>query len=242
MPAPAVPERLPQTTRVWFTETPLTNWTIVRTPRGLVLIDAGYTAQVDQVLASVDAVAAGEPGLELVAILVTHAHTDHIGTIPEILRQRPGIEVLAAPAEVDAVRGPVREQIEVANMGEDLKRPKFRAWLNAGIEAGGLGEVSIPSARAFTNDELTEFGIIAHAAPGHTPGSTVYEIVGENTLVTGDAFITDHPSYDTPRVGAIDAAFSADDALALESAAHISREAMILPGHGPALPPQSSRL
>lgn len=235
-PPPATVERLGD--RTWFARSKLANWALVRTAEGVVLIDAGYAEQADDVLESVRLVATAD-GAELpsapVAILVTHAHTDHIGAIPAILQRYPGTLVLARDNEAAAVRGPEREQITIARMGLNLLRPRFVSWLRAGVGAGGLRETVVPNARAFTTDELATFGVRAHATPGHTVGSTTYEILGDDILVTGDAFITDHPTYPRPRAGAIDAHFSADDALARQTAAAISRSMTILPGHGPAL-------
>jgi len=63
----------------------------------------------------------------------------------------------------------------------------------------------------------------------------MFELVGDNTYVTGDAVVTDHPTYASPRVGAIDAHFSSDDQAAQLAARSLPDDVTILPGHGPAL-------
>ncbi|WP_066522926.1 MBL fold metallo-hydrolase [Curtobacterium ammoniigenes] len=221
--------------RAWFAHSELVNWSVVRTPRGIVLVDAGYADQAEAVLASIATAADGAAMPDLIAILVTHAHTDHIGAIPAILERHPDVAVIAAEAEVTAVRGPDREQITVGKIGLKLLSPRVITWLRAAIGAGGLRETAIPSARAFTPQELARMGLRAVAAPGHTAGSTVFEVLGDDVLITGDAFVTDHAIYRRPRAGAIDPMFSADPAKARQTAERISRSFTILPGHGPAL-------
>lgn len=220
--------------RAWFAEGPGSNWTIVHTKLGTVLIDAGYPADAGLVAQSIRAT-----GVELDSltfILVTHAHTDHIGGIPALLAHVPEATVLCSPAELAATRGPDRDQITVATAGlRNLVKPRFARWALGAIRAGATRPLEIPSAEAFTRAQLAALSIRDHAAPGHTQGSTIFELVGDNTYVTGDAVVTDHPTYATPRVGAIDAHFSSDDRAAQLAASRLPHTVTVLPGHGPAL-------
>lgn len=215
-------------------EGPGSNWTIVHTKLGTVLIDAGYPADAGLVTQSIRATGAAPDSLTF--ILVTHAHTDHIGGIPALLARVPDATVLCAPAELLATRGPDREQITVATAGiRNLVKPRFARWALRAIRAGATRPLEIPSAEAFTRAQLAALSIRDHAAPGHTQGSTMFELVGDNTYVTGDAVVTDHPTYASPRVGAIDAHFSSDDQAAQLAARSLPDDVTILPGHGPAL-------
>lgn len=219
--------------RAWFVRGPASNWTVVHADGGVVLVDAGYPADADLVAGSVRATGA-DLG-DVVAVLVTHAHTDHIGSLPALLERNPRIEVLAAEAEVAAVRGPEREQITVATAGTRLLRPRFARWALRAVRAGGTRSIALPTARAFEASDLERAGLAAVPAPGHTPGSTMYRLTDATVLVTGDAFVTDHPTYARPRAGAIDPVFSADPERAARSAA-VPDTDVVLPGHGPLRP------
>lgn len=220
------------TDRVWFAQGPGSNWTVVHTDLGTVLIDAGYPADAPLIMASITATGA-DPS-SLVAILITHAHTDHIGAIPRVLARFPSVSVLSSPAELEATRTTAREQITFATAGlRNLVRPRFMHWAMTAVRAGGARPLSIPTAGAFTSDELAGFGIRHHPAPGHTHGSTIYELVGTNVYMTGDALVTDHPSYTLPRTGALPPPFNSDDQTARHTANAIPQNATILPGHGP---------
>lgn len=223
------------TDRVWFAQGPGSNWIIVHTDLGTVLLDAGYPADTPLVMDSITATGA-DPN-SLTTILITHAHTDHIGAIPGLLEQFPNVSVLSSPAELPATQTFDREQITAAAAGlHNLTRPRFIRWAIQAIRAGGTRPLAIPSARAFIPDELAQWGIRHHPAPGHTPGSTIYELTEDNIYITGDALITDHPSSaPPPRAGAPDPHFNTDNQTACHTANTVPHNVTILPGHGPAI-------
>jgi len=220
--------------RAWFVEGPASNWVVVRrvVDADVVLVDAGYPRDAPLVLGSL--VASGVRWSQVRAVFLTHAHADHLGGVPALLEALPGLPVLCAAAEVAAVRGPAREQISVRSAGlRRLARPRFARWALRAVRAGGTRTLTIPTARAFTDADLADAGLAARPAPGHTPGSVVYEILGEDAVATGDAYVTDHPTYRRAVAGPIDPVFSADPAAARRSAETVSRTQALLPGHGP---------
>ena len=66
------------TDTVHFAQTDLVNWTLVTDGAGVVLIDAGFPGQRDDVLTTVRQLGFGIADVR--AILLTHAHIDHFGS------------------------------------------------------------------------------------------------------------------------------------------------------------------
>lgn len=217
---------------IWFVEGPASNWVILTRADAVALIDAGYPADAQLVEDSIRA--AGRQVGQLHTVFLTHAHTDHLGAIPTILDNLPNVRVLCAAAELDAARDPVkRDQITFAKAGiRRIAQPRFLRWMLHAIRSGGLQKLAIPTADAFTADDLTEWNLTAVPLPGHTIGSTAYR--RDDVLITGDAYVTDHATYAEPRTGAIDPVFSTDASRAEHSASLVTERTLILPGHGPA--------
>jgi glyoxylase-like metal-dependent hydrolase (beta-lactamase superfamily II) len=72
------------------------NWTLIAEGDALTLVDAGYPGYHDDVLASISEI--GHRLDDLEAVLVTHAHIDHIGSLPRLLEKHP-VPVLLSPTE-----------------------------------------------------------------------------------------------------------------------------------------------
>ncbi len=60
-----------------------TNWILLTEGDALTLIDAGYPGDYDDVLTSISTI--GFTPEQIAAVLVTHAHVDHVGSLPKLL-------------------------------------------------------------------------------------------------------------------------------------------------------------
>ena len=98
-------------------------------------------------------------GLEPSAILLTHAHFDHIGAIPALQHAFPDLALYVHPADLMILSHPVNRM-----------PPEYPA-------------IGIPSDIRDCR-ELKEAEVIE--TPGHTPGGVCYYFRGDKLLISGD--------------------------------------------------------
>ena len=117
-------------------------------------------------------------GLVPAAILLTHAHFDHIGAVPGLLAAFPGLPVFVGERDVPM-------------MPPDYPPVKRPANLRA-----------IPASEHAATLEGLDAEIVE--TPGHTPGGVCYYFPGERLLLSGDTLFagsvgrTDLPGGDMP--------------------------------------------
>lgn len=133
---------------------------------GLVLIDTGLDRNATDILnyiASLD-----KP---LLAILLTHAHGDHVGGVDAILREHPQAELFISRRDARLLEGD-------RSTDEEERPLKLR---------GSLPSIqSKPDVLLDPGERL--FGLQVYPAAGHTPGSIAFYDETNRMLFAGDAF------------------------------------------------------
>lgn len=148
-----------------------------------------------------------EAGLEVAAILLTHAHFDHIWGCNK-LRELSGVQVFALEDE--------KELCESAklNVSEDVGRP-YTVTVDWYLRDG----------EKITIEDM-EFKVIA--TPGHTQGSCCYYFEKDNLLISGDTLFegsvgrTDLPTGNGPTLSRS----------LKEKLMDLPDETLVFPGHG----------
>jgi glyoxylase-like metal-dependent hydrolase (beta-lactamase superfamily II) len=219
------------TERVHLVRGDAVNWLLVADDTGVMLIDAGYPGDRADVLASLGAL--GYQAADVRAVLLTHAHIDHLGSAIWLAKTH-GTPVYCHPDEVGHAKREYLEQASPLHVARQLWRPSWAVWSMHVVANGGLSREGIPTAAPLTGE--TAAGLpgrpLPIPTPGHTGGHCSYLVDG--VLASGDALVTGHAvsSCDGPQL--LPALFShnQDDCVRSLAALALLETEVLAPGHG----------
>src|SRR6202171_4509575 len=220
------------TDRVHSAHTDLVNWTLVTDDDGVMLIDAGFPASREDVLASLRQLGFGVDDLR--AILLTHAHIDHFGSAIWFAKAR-GTPVYSHAAEVGHSKREYLEQASPADIAKHIWQPRYLTWSVAITRKGAMTRDGIPSTQALTEDVAARLPgkPMAIPTPGHTGGHCSFVVDG--VLVAGDALVTGPPRSRRNGPQLLPDLFNHDQDGCVRSLAALGMldTDVLLPGHGP---------
>ncbi|GGZ78042.1 MBL fold metallo-hydrolase [Streptomyces rochei] len=211
-----------------------TNWVILTDGDAATLIDTGYPGDRRTLLDSL--AAAGTAPEAVAAVLVTHAHNDHLGSA-EYLRAAYGTPVWLHPAEVPHARRDFLQQVSLTAVLRNAWRPGVLPWAAHVLRSGGTERHPVVSPEPFPTDgalDLPGRPVPVHT-PGHTDGHCVYHLPDAGVVISGDALVSAHATSRTPGPQLLPGMFHHDRAGALASldvVAGLDAD-ILLPGHGP---------
>ncbi|MER7803976.1 MBL fold metallo-hydrolase [Streptomyces parvulus] len=213
---------------------PHTNWVILADGDAVTLVDTGYPGDRRQLLDSLAAV--GSSPEAVAAVLITHAHNDHLGSA-EYLRTAHGTPVLLHEAEVPHARRDFLQQVSVGTILRNAWRPGVLPWTVHVLRSGGTEQHPVAAPAPFPAPgalDLPGRPVPVHT-PGHTDGHCVFHLPGAGVVISGDALVSGHAisRIDGPQL--LPDLFHHDRARAVDSLDVIAGMDgdLLLPGHGP---------
>lgn len=195
------------------------------------VLDAGCSKEMPALIAGLSAV-----GLELAdveAILLTHAHADHIGFAAEASRQ--GTKVKAHEIEAPMARGD--EKIYAIKPNKmPLWKPGIWPFVFALMKAGVTKVPMVPGVETFGDGEQLDLPGRPKAihTPGHTRGHAVFYLAEREILFTGDALVTMNVTGGRRGPQLLPKNFNRDEAQARQSLQLLVplTTQLVVPGHG----------
>jgi glyoxylase-like metal-dependent hydrolase (beta-lactamase superfamily II) len=147
--------------------------------------------------------------LELAAILITHAHFDHICAIPELRGKFPALPIFVSPVDAKIISHPFNQFPPDYPPMDEIRDTR-----------------DVKDLKDFLSSIGWQTTVETIDTPGHTPGGVCYLfsnglLFSGDTLFCGSVGRTDFPGGSMPTLQA-----------SLEKLKKLPKETVVIPGHG----------
>jgi glyoxylase-like metal-dependent hydrolase (beta-lactamase superfamily II) len=211
------------------------NFYLIEDPDGLVLVDAGLPAHLEQLGALLDDL--GRSVADIRAVLLTHGHLDHTGLAHTL--QKAGADIWIHERDAGILRDGPRSvnrhaKPERSMLPYLLRRPSALALPLQLARSGAFTAPAVQAARVFDTDLVLK-DLPGAPQAGHTPGSTAYLFADRGLLFTGDALVTADAFSGRTGPTLVCRCFTHDSRAALASLDRLDElpaVGVLLPGHG----------
>jgi len=209
------------------------NCYLIEDTDGVLLVDTGLPRTWPVLL---DALAELDLSPEhLRAVVLTHAHFDHVGNALRAQRQL-GLDVWAHAGDHQLAAHPYHYAHERPRVLYPIRYPRGIRVLTTMAAAGALRVPGVRDVRAMAPDAVLDVPGRPRVVftPGHTFGHCALHFPERDVLVTGDALVTLDPYTLQTGPQIVSRAATADSQQALASLAALAETGagLVLPGHG----------
>ncbi len=195
----------------------------------ITIVDAGLPGYFGDLEAELTAM--GRSLEDVRAVLLTHAHSDHIGFAERIRRER-GVPIRVHEADAALARGEVKQHNEG---GGKTRLVPAMSFIVFGVRKSLVGRMHVTEVSTFEDGATLDVPgapRVIHV-PGHTAGSAALHVPDRHAIVVGDAFVTLNVMSGStgPQLFRN---FNADNRQAFESLRRLDgiEAGLVLPGHG----------
>jgi glyoxylase-like metal-dependent hydrolase (beta-lactamase superfamily II) len=208
------------------------NWYLVEAESGLTIVDAGVPRSwrsLQRVLVEI-----GRDASEIRAVVLTHAHFDHVG-FAERARTELGVPIYVHENDAPLARKPLQYSHERARSRYLLTKPRGLPHVAKLAAARAFFPPPITEVRRFTDGELDVPGSPRVVfTPGHTLGHCALHFPDRDAVIAGDAVVMVDPYTGAKGPRIVAGAATADSERALRSLdALVGLDAgTVLTGHG----------
>jgi glyoxylase-like metal-dependent hydrolase (beta-lactamase superfamily II) len=208
------------------------NWYLVEADDGLTVVDAGVPrswGSLQRVLAEI-----GRSAEEIRALVLTHAHFDHIG-FAERARTELGIPVHLHENDVPLARKPLQYTHERARSRYLLTKPKALPHVLGFLGTRAFWPPPLGEVERFADGRLDVPGSPRVVfTPGHTLGHCALHFPDRDAVIAGDAVVMLDPYTGASGPRIVAGAATADSERALSSLGALAEldAGTVLTGHG----------
>ena len=208
------------------------NWYLIEGDDGLTAVDAGLASSWSSLKFALRKL--GRRLDDVRAIVLTHAHFDHVG-FAEKARRQLGVPVWVHRDDAELAGHPHRYETERFPLAY-LWRPRAARIIGRMGAAGGLWSPAVSRVHVFEGAGELDVPGAPRVIPtqGHTHGHVALHLPDRDALISGDALVTLDPYTGRRGPRLVARAATADSARALASldALEATDARMVLPGHG----------
>lgn len=211
------------------------NWYLVTDGDAVTVVDAGLPRSWASLEAALTTI--GRRLSDVEALVLTHAHFDHVGFAQRLGSAR-GLTPFLHPLDAPIARRPLIYPFERPALLYAL-RPGVARILGQLVAGGALRTPGVEATTPLSDGEVLDVPgrPVAVATPGHTPGHTAFHLPDRGAVIVGDAIVTLDPYTGRRGPRAVAKAATADSVdmwRSMTKLAALPDAQVVLAGHGPA--------
>lgn len=209
------------------------NWYLLEDETGVTVVDAGLPPHWKLLQEALSAL--GRTRQDVRALILTHAHYDHVGFARKLQREWH-VPVLVGAKDQQLARHPALFKAERLPLVY-FRRPAFAKVAGHFLARGAFFAPPVKETQPLPAHgaalDLPGKPVVIET-PGHTHGHVSFHLPSADTVIVGDAFVTLDPYSGTtgPRLVAKAATADSDLAMASLSALAATGAHLFLTGHG----------